>query len=224
MIKNIFITVLLVSAILLTACGSAPSNASPNLQGDGSTEANATPNAQREGNAQELPLSTKLAIGTLKLEETEFVVTADQASDLLPLWQVFKTIGLSDTAAQAEIDAVVEQIRETMTDEQLKSIDEMEITSEDMFATMQQLGLTPQFNANGTPQPGGNFPGGGFPGGGPGGGGGPGSFGGDGGQLSPDQIATAQARRAGNDGGNGFGNRLMTPLVEAVINLLESKQ
>ena len=66
--------------------------------------------------------------------------------------------------------------------------------------------------------PGGDFnfqPGGGPPGGGPGGG-----FGGEG--LDPEQIATAQARRA-EGGGAGFGNRMVTPLVEAVIELLESK-
>jgi len=47
--------------------------------------------------------------------------------------------------------------------------------------------------------------------------------GGNGAQLSPDQIATAQARRATNRG--SFNNsRLLTPLIGAVIKLLESKQ
>jgi hypothetical protein len=96
----------------------------------------------------------------------------------------------------------------------------MELTREDIFTTMQELGLVPEFGerenapeggfGGGQGPGGGGFPGGGPPGGGPGGQ-----------ELSPEQIATAQARRA--EGGGGFGNRLMTPLVEAVIELLELK-
>jgi hypothetical protein len=147
---------------------------------------------------------------------------------------VLNSLSSSDTAAPEELTAITEQIQETMTAEQLQAIEEMAITSEDMFATMQELGLVnaPQVNASGTPQPGSGFgggqgqgPGGGFvPGGAPPGGGPPdgGPGGGGGGQgLTQEQIATAQARRA--EGGGGFGNRMLTPLVEAVIELLESK-
>ncbi len=175
-----------------------------------------------------MPLSTKLAIGTLKLEGTDQAIASDQATDLLPLWQVLNSLSSSGSAAPEEITAVTEQIQETMTPEQIQAIDNMGITSQDIFTTMQELGLAtrPQVNASGTPQPGGGFgngqrPDGGFPAGSPPGGG-PGSgFGGQ--NLSPEQIATAQTRRAENGGGSGFGNRLMTPLVEAVIKLLESK-
>jgi hypothetical protein len=176
-----------------------------------------------------------LAIGTLKLEATEYAVASDQATELLPLWQVLNSLSSSDTAAPEELTAITEQIQETMTAEQLQAIEEMGLTQEDMFATMQDLGLVnaPQANVEGTPQPGAGFgggqgqgpdggfvPGGAPPGGGPGGGEGPGGgFGGQG--LTQEQIATAQARRA--EGGGGFGNRMLTPLVEAVIKLLESK-
>lgn len=44
-------------------------------------------------------------------------------------------------AAQEEIDAIVEQIQETMTADQLQAIDEMGLTNESIFATMQELGL-----------------------------------------------------------------------------------
>jgi hypothetical protein len=163
---------------------------------------------QSDSNARELPLSTKLALGTLKLEGTELAVASEQAADLLPLWQVLNTLSASDSAAPDEIAAVTQQIQETMTSEQLTAIDKMGLTSEDSFAIMQELGLVdaPQVNASGTPQAGGGFGGGqgfgeGFPGGDPGGGGGPG--GGLGGQeVSPEQMATAQARRAENGGGS----------------------
>jgi len=212
--------VFLFLTLIVTACG-----------GQATATNNPGNAAQADPNAQELPLSTKLAIGTLKLEGTDLAIGSDQAAELLPLWQVFNNLSSSDTAAPEEVIAVTEQIQETMTKEQLAAIDDMNLTGQDIFATMQELGLAnaPQANASGTPQAGGNFrggqgpdggfsPDGGPPGGGPGGGGGGGFGGGQG--LSQEQIATAQARRAE---GGGFGNRTMTPLVEAVIKLLESK-
>jgi len=165
------------------------------------------------------------------LEGSESAVTAAQAKDLLPLWQVYSSLIASDTAAQEEKDALAQQIQETMTADQVKAIEALNLTQRDVFASMQELGIAPQFGANGTTQQngtttrgngqGGNFPPGGFPGGGPGGGG----FGGNGTQLNPEQIATAQARREANgNGGGGFNNnRLLTPLIGAVIKLLESK-
>jgi len=213
--KTIFLTLIL--TLLWAACSDA----------NGSTPETDT-STQFDPSVRELPLSTKLALGTLKLEETEFSVDPDQAADLLPLWQVLNNLSSSDSAAPEEITAVTEQIQETMTSEQMQTIEEMELTGQDIFATMRELGLVdaPQVNAEGTPQAGGGFrggqgPGGDFPpGGGPPGGGPGGGFGGEG--LSPEQIATAQARRA-EGGDSGFGNRMLTPLVQAVIDLLESK-
>jgi len=216
--SKIILPLLLISVFILSACGSAASNSTSTAQG------NAT--------AQELPLATKLAIGTLKLEGSESAVTADQAKDLLPLWQVYSSLIASDTAAQEEKDALAQQIQEAMTADQTKAIEALNLTQRDVFASMQELGIAPQFGANGTtPQngnttrgngqgQGGNFPPGEFPGG-PGGGG----FGGNGTQLNPEQIATAQARRQANGNGNGGfnSNRLLTPLIGAVIKLLESK-
>lgn len=219
--KTIFLAVVLI--LLLTACGS---NSQPTSQAGTGTGF--------DPNSQELPLSTKLAIGTLKLEGTENAVAADQAAELLPLWQVYSNLSSSDTAAPEEVTALTEQIQGAMTQAQLQAIDTMNLTGQDIFATMQDLGLAnaPQVNASGTPQAGGSFgngqrpsgnfqgpPDGGFSGGGAPGGGQGRDFGGQ--NLSPEQLATAQARRSQN--GGGFGNRMMTPLVEAVIKLLESK-
>lgn len=214
--KTLLISLLLALSLSLAACGGNAALASETNTG-----------TQVDPNARELPLSTKLAIGTLKLEGTEYAVASDQATDLLPLWQVLNNLSSSDSAAPEEVAAITEQIQETMSEEQIQAINAMGLTSEDIFATMQELGLASvaQVNASGTPQAGAGFgggqgseggsvPGGAPPGGGPGGG-----FGG--GDISPEQMATAQARRA--EGGAGFGNRMLTPLVEAVIDLLESK-
>ncbi|MDK1081339.1 MAG: hypothetical protein QGD88_07650 [Anaerolineae bacterium] len=205
--KTIFL--ILILTLLLAACGGNDEAAQSGENGE-----------QFDFRSQELPLSSTLAIGTLKLEETGQAVASDQAADLLPLWQVLKSLTESDSAAQEEIEAIIGQIQDTMTDEQMSTIEGMELTREDIFTNMQELGIEFSFgDRDGPPEgfgsgQGGGFPGDGFPGGGPGGG-----FRGQ--EFTPEERATVQARRA--EGGGGFRNRLMTPLVEAVIEILQAK-
>ena len=217
--KTIFLTLIL--TLLLAACGGnteiAPST--------GTSVDNAeTVQGGEDGEdfdigSRELLLSSALAIGTLKLEETDQAIAPDQAADLLPLWQVLNSLTTSDTAAPKEIDATIKQIQDTMTAEQLAAIEAMELTGEDIMVTIQELGLTTGFGdrenspegfGGGQGPGGGGPPAGGPPGGGPGGQ-----------EISPEQMATAQVRRA--EGGGGFGNRMLAPLVPAVIELLEAK-
>jgi len=93
--KKIFPPVLLLFTLIMTACGSAQVN--PTQASD------------------DVPVATMLVIGTLQLEGTQQAVTDEQAGELLPMWQVYQSLTNSSTAAQAEIDGLVEQIRETMT-------------------------------------------------------------------------------------------------------------
>ena len=90
--SKIILPLLLIPILLLSACGSAATSTTSNPQGTAS--------------AQVMPLPEKLALGTLKLEGTANAVTAKQASDLLPLWQVYSSLITSDTAAQEEKDAL----------------------------------------------------------------------------------------------------------------------
>jgi hypothetical protein len=163
-----------------------------------------------------LPQSIQLSVGTLMLEETPQAVTAEQAQELLPLWQMLRTLQQSDTAAQAEIEAVLNQIQAAMTPEQRAAIEEMDLTSANMRAMFQELGLgigrgEGEGSSGGQeggfrpPEgmgPGGEmFPGGGMPGGRT--------------DLSPEEQATAMAERMSS----GFGTALMDRLIE----LLESR-
>lgn len=218
--KKILITTLSLLILTLAACGSA----SNEPQAD---------SAQTNG---PLPEATQLILGTFKLEGTENAITSEQAVELVTLWQVYQSLNESDVASQEESDALIEQIQETMTPEQMQAITDMELTQEDVFSIMQEQGITmggaPQGNTgngNGnegsfTPPDGGvpgggSPPDGGVPGGGfPAGGGDPGGNGGQG--LSPDQIATAQAER-GSGGGGPRG--VPSPLIEALIQFLEKK-
>jgi hypothetical protein len=205
------LTILLTLLILiLTACGASDS-----------TEAAST--SQTASSSQTLTGPTLLVLGTLKLDDTEQAVTAEQAAELLPLWQVYSELISSDTAAQAELDALEKQIQATMTDEQMQAINEMNLTPQDSFAIMREMGLgmgrgQSSSSNSGTSDftPGqGMGPGGGAP---PdmGGGGIPGQM--PGGQsVSPEQIATAQAARAEQGGGN----MMLSNLINALIQYLQ---
>jgi hypothetical protein len=138
--KNILRTSLLV--MILTACASS--------------------NGPQAGpGTQTLSIQAQLAIGTLRLEDTDYPITAEQAKELLPMWYVLQDLNESDTAAQEEIDGLTTQIQETLTSDQTQAISAMNLSREDMFAAMQ----------NGNPVSTGSIPSQGNPAQGPGGGG-----------------------------------------------------
>lgn len=217
--KKIAISVLMVLALTLTACGAAS---------NGTRQAAST---QQNGS---LPIQEQVLIGTFKLEGTPQAVTAKQAAQLIPLWQVYKSLSTSDTAAQEEVNGLIQQIQDTMTPEQMQAITAMNLTRQDIFTVMQDQGIAQaggQGSAGGTGSSssrstGRNGNNGGFvrpDGGGPGGfGGGFGGGGGNSQSFTPEQIATAQAARGGQ-GGGGFSNRIPTTLIDALVQLLQKK-
>ena len=216
--KKTLITILILFTLTLTACSASNAQAE---NPDGNTSGGG--NGNSFGTAP-LPLASELVVGTFKLEGTPNAVTADEAAQLLPLWQTYKDLSTSTSAAPQEIDALAQQIQETLTPAQAQAITDMKLTRQDLFKTMQELGIASanRPNASGTPRPGGGngFGGGGVPGGGaPGGGQG---FN-NGQNLSPQQIATFQARRSQN-GGSGQFNRIPSGLFDALIKLLQSKK
>jgi hypothetical protein len=226
--------VIVVLAIVLVACGAKATattttggSTGRTTGGSGGFAANGTPGARI--NTQPLPLAESLLVGTLKLQGTGNAVNASQAASLVPLWQAYAQLTSSNTAAQAEIDAVVSQIQTTLTPAQVSAITAMKLTRQDMVTEMSSLGLT-NGGANGTPgfsftpragggtgggnrAGGGGFPagGGGFAGGGAGGAG----AGGTTGAARPTQNATQIALRA------QFANRIPTNLMNALVTYLQ---
>jgi hypothetical protein len=178
-----------------------------------------------------LPVQFQLLAGTFKLEDTEFAVDSGQASELLPLWKALRSLTSSDTAAEAEIEALISQIQDTMTADQIKAIAAMQLVQEDIGNLVQELDLRPElpegFDGGDFQFPPGGFPGGAGPGGEPGPGGpGAGNFGGGlfpgGGfqDLSEEQIATRQAQRAEF---GGFAGRAAGFLMQPLIQMLQEK-
>ncbi len=128
--KTRFSTILVlltIASVMLTACGSA--------------------SAATQSASQGLSTATRLAVGTLKLEGTSNAVTASQASQLLTLWQAYQSLNGSDTTSQVELDALVKQIESTLTSEQLKAIDAMELTEQSVSEVLQSVGGSPSANA-----------------------------------------------------------------------------
>lgn len=224
--KNFIILTSLVLIILLSAC--TPS-------GGAGTAVSATTSGSDSGRlsadySDALTVQSQLALGTLQLEETDLAVDEALAAEILPLWQAVQSLSNSETAASAEINAVLNQIQDTMNPAQIQAIADMALTNEKM-ATMFESGELNigrgfgqgQGSGDRTTNDSGSFrPGGGFPGGGPGGGAGGGPGGGlpGGGTLSEDDIATRQAELESGDGFAQFQDRA---LLGAVIRILQTK-
>jgi hypothetical protein len=196
-----------------------------------------------------LSTEAELVVGTFKLEGTDQAVTADQAKSLLPLWQTLQSLSTSNTAATEEINALVDQIKGTMTAGQMEKITAMKLTQQDVMTAMNDAGVG--FNpsgASGTPNPssgsnqgvipgGGAAPsdGGGFTvsGGGPAGGGSGGGPSGDGAPPAGGFVIQGDPGGAGGPPGqsttpqavrsNGFASQVPPPLLNALIQLLQKK-
>jgi hypothetical protein len=177
--------------------------------------------------ANALPVETQLVLGTLKLEGTPQAVDPTMAAQLLPLYTLLQQLTTSGSAAQAEIDAVLDQIQGTMTADQIHAIAAMKLTQTDLtnyFGQSGQFTGTRSGTRSAGSSSGGGFPSGGEAGGPPAGftggeGGGPsgGGFGGTGGSnLSQNQIATLRAERTGTPrfGGTGTPSFLLNELIQ----------
>jgi hypothetical protein len=228
--KRWFHTAILVLLVgLLVAC--APKVASPGSTGNADKAVSRSPLNTNYENA--LPVLNQLMVGTFKLEGSDQAVTASQAGELAVLWKAYRSLSASDATSAVELDALRDQILETMTEQQLAAIADMRLTREDLVSVMQERGIgTNAGSVRGNLSPeqasamqtrraqggGGGFAGPG--GGGPPPGGFPGGFVPGGGQApNAEQIATLQAQRGGRAGGA----MMEGPLFEALVQLLESK-
>jgi hypothetical protein len=119
---KILMPIFMVMALLLGACGEAPSSA-----------------ATREDTQTR---AAQLALGTLSLEGTDQAVNAQQAAELVPMWEILADLSISETAAAEELSATVQAIEASMTAEQLDAIGAMNV-SEAEAASMSPAGVLP---------------------------------------------------------------------------------
>jgi len=128
--------------------------------------AGATGGATAEGQATLAP-AMRLALGTLRLEGTPQAVSAEQARELATLWRAYRALSQSDTAVAQEVEALVNQIEAAMTAPQREAITAMSLTYADLAKVAEERGI--ELGAGGGVMRG---------------------------NLTPEQIATAQALRA----------------------------
>ena len=187
------ISLMTLAALLLAACGgatapqaapasaSAPSGAATSLD-------TSYPNA--------LPIRNQLLLGMLKLEESAHPLSAP-----LPLWQGIRGTMNSGAAAQAETDALLQQIEAGLSAEQRAAIRGWKLTQADLQEWARSQGIT-----TGSGDTAGSGMGSSEPGGGQ--------------ALSAEARATRQAERGGSAESGG----LSKALVDAMITSLEGKK
>ncbi len=89
-----------------------------------------------------LPEISQLALGTLRLEDSANPLSKEQASELSFLWKALISLSESETVSSTEIQAVISQIEENYSQEQLEAIKKMQLTFSDMTDLSQELGLS----------------------------------------------------------------------------------
>lgn len=145
-------------------------------------------------------LSTRLllALGTLKLSETSTPITVEQGSQLLMAWQALSNLTNSGTSAEAEVNALLIQIEQTLSSDQVAAINAMKLTQVEMMAWAQANGITTG-SGTGLEQGAGQ---------------------GQGSRLSPEARATKQAEN-GMSGAANNENGLSAAITKALIAYLE---
>ena len=111
--------VVALAVTVLVGCGGGET--APADDGRSGTHASAVLDTSYAG---ALDVPGQLALGTLTLEATDGAITPDQAGALLPLWRALQ----GSVTAEAEVSAVLKQIEERMTAEQLAAIAAMQLT------------------------------------------------------------------------------------------------
>lgn len=221
--RKILFSALTIFMLSLTACGSAVSNGTQSASstvsdsntGSSLSDSTIKPNSLTlsvsYNNA--LPITIQLIIGIYKLDSTDKAITLEQAADLLPLWQVYQSLSQSDNVAQAEVDALIKQIQETMTSEQITAIKDMKLTPVEMSAILQEKGIvsgtgkgSSSSSTTSSRPSGGGSPGGGDPGGQ---------------AFGPEQMAPVQAAQTPT---NGSGSNIVpSSLIDGFIQFLQQK-
>ncbi len=214
-----FIVILLSAAIVLTSCKSktettaVPEVAAPAVKVDTISTPIVGEQPQDPSNPSidytfESALSTRLllALGSLKLAETAAPITKDQAAQMMMLWQALENLSSSGTSPEAEVNALLTQVEEALTAEQIAAINAMQLTQEDLQAWTETNGIVV--------------------GSGTGAGSGTGQGMGQGSGLSPEARATKQAENAllgmtpSEEGGQGgISSAITQALIEYLGNI-----
>ncbi len=158
-------TLLLLNIIVMLGLGLAACSG-PSDQSTSTDSTTGTTGAQSDSRLSKVNM---LLVGSLKLEGTDQAIDVDEAAKLLPLWQAYRSLSNSQTSAETEVEALLNQIQSMMTADQVQAIQAMNLTATDMLDLMQSMGgsMGPRGTPNPESTPGFDIPSGGFSSGGP---------------------------------------------------------
>lgn len=140
--KWMWLPIVSMLALLLAACGGAETasvDAAVAVPIGEDSDTAATLSEEYEDAAN---LRSQLALGTLRLEGTPRAITASQAQALLPLWQTLQALGDSSTSAPEEVEAVLDQITASLSEEQVSAIAGLHLTNADLQAYYVEIGVS----------------------------------------------------------------------------------
>jgi hypothetical protein len=133
-----FVTILVVTVVVLAGCSKEAAATSPENTYTSKVLNASYPNA--------LSVPDQLSLGTLRLEGTEQAISAEQAKALLPLWQAIQAGTFTLTAEQ---NAVYAQIEAQLSPAQLGAIAALELTEQDLQVQNTRPDTPPDMPAGG---------------------------------------------------------------------------
>ncbi|MBN2393121.1 MAG: hypothetical protein JXR84_20495 [Anaerolineae bacterium] len=140
---GIMLLLLISGLITMTGCNQQPTAEAV----DATSEASVYTGALRTDYENALDVTSQLALGVLRLEDTSNAVTAEQATQALPLWKISQG---STLTTESERLALAKQIEETLNDTQVAAIVAMQLTQADEQAWFQEQ--SPAAMGGGAPQ------------------------------------------------------------------------
>lgn len=207
--RSSILIVIIALVLLLAACGTSPTQAPVAVsQPESAPQPPAESAAPTAAPAERPTLDTTyenalaprllLSFGTLKLAETATPVTPEQATQMLMLWQALDTMTKSGNSATAEVEALLAQIEQTLTPEQITALNAMKLTQTELQAWAQANGIQMGTGSGSGGQ-------------------------GQGQGMSPEARATRQAAN-GKTGSAPGENGLSAAITQALITYLQSIQ
>jgi hypothetical protein len=135
------ILVMILIVLILTACNGSETMPIQNQENDVENVENAGENystepvenqaAVQNQEMVQLGSQTRLILGSMALINSDQSVSPEQAEKLIPLWKVLKNLLTSETAASAEIEALLTQIKSEFSPEQLERVNNFNLSPEE---------------------------------------------------------------------------------------------
>ena len=128
--KKLILIISLVAVLTVAACSAVGTSSQTTAETQTATSG-----------STELPLLSKLVVGTYKLIGSTTPVTQDQAGELVILWKAYKELQTRDTKAQQEVTDLLAQINSNYTADQVAAITAMNLSIRDVMSMAQELGV-----------------------------------------------------------------------------------